>query len=131
MELARFRNVANVAKSVAHEGVVERPMDQNLSKILENKRAELKGRGTSVSRLNRHTETEAAVGGLEEEDVPEKERELVRPEDIAERTLHEANTREERLVKGTSVGKFKSAKKEMGLRGPFVAKPPDLGDMEI
>jgi hypothetical protein len=52
--LQRQRVLGNkaTAKSAAHEGVVERPMDKNLSKLLEIRRAQKIGRGTSVVRLN-------------------------------------------------------------------------------
>ncbi len=41
----------DAAKSAAHEGVVARPMDKQISKILQMKRDQLKQRGTSVHRI--------------------------------------------------------------------------------
>ena len=55
MKLAQFRNVGReVAKSAAHLGVTARPMDQRVSKLLEQRRAQQAGKATSASRLRRH-----------------------------------------------------------------------------
>jgi hypothetical protein len=53
-----LRSSGNTAKSAAHEGVTERPMDKGLSKMLEIARAQRFGRGTSVSRLKKTREEE-------------------------------------------------------------------------
>jgi hypothetical protein len=130
LKLMQFRDVAPVAKSVAHQGVVERPMDEGLSKILERKRAELKERGTSVARVNRHEALEAQADALSPDTSEESsvwERESPRPEDRVLDELQAANASSEG---GTSVAKFKSAKKEMKLQNTL-RRPPSLGDMEI
>jgi hypothetical protein len=46
------------AKSAAHEGVTARPMEQQLSRALDEKRRALWVRGTSVLRINPTTEQE-------------------------------------------------------------------------
>jgi len=43
----------STATSAAHQGVVARPMDKNLSKMLEQRRAQMQSRGTSVARLGK------------------------------------------------------------------------------
>jgi hypothetical protein len=54
MKLMQFRNAGKgVAKSAAHLGVTARPMDQRVSKLLEQRRAQQSGRATSASRLRR------------------------------------------------------------------------------
>ena len=46
----------DVAKSAAHEGVVARPMDKQISKILQMKRAQAKQHGSSVYRMREREE---------------------------------------------------------------------------
>jgi len=41
------------ATSAAHTGVVARPMDQNLSKMLEQRRAQFQESGTSIARIGK------------------------------------------------------------------------------
>lgn len=53
-KIAQLRTSKSAAKSAAHEGVVERPMDTQISKILQMKRDQLKQRGSSVYRLREH-----------------------------------------------------------------------------
>src|SRR3989344_6632234 len=53
VQFSKYRSVGQAAKSAAHQGVVARPMDKNLSDILERRRAEVQGGGTSVARLQR------------------------------------------------------------------------------
>lgn len=133
LKLMQFRNIAPVAKSVAHKGVVERPMDQGLSKMLDERRAEMKGRGTSVARVNKHEALEAQADTLSPDTTEEssvKERESPRPEDRVLDELQDANSSQETEQGGTSIGRFRSAKKEMKLK-EAIRKPPSLGDMEI
>jgi hypothetical protein len=58
MKRAEVISKKPAAKSAAHEGVVARPMNANLSKILDMKRAQMLGRGTSVQRLQRNAAAE-------------------------------------------------------------------------
>lgn len=116
-EMTQFRNTGTAAKSMAHQGAVIRPMDQNLSKILQNRREELKSRGTSVARIRRHEQFEET-----EEEGLEKKPELVRPEDITEQALQEANSLQGSTEQGTGVGHLRTAKKEMKLTDNRAAK---------
>jgi hypothetical protein len=127
MELARFRGAGVAAKSTAHQGVVARPMDQNLSKILQRAREDLRTRGTSVARVKRHEQFEDE----EEEGAVDKEPELVRPEDVSARTLRAANASQDLTEKGTSIGRMRTAKKEMGLKNPIVKPPDEPSEMMI
>lgn len=56
--LAKIQSLrtTDAAKSAAHEGVVARPMDKQISKILQMKRDQLKQRGTSVHRIRENEE---------------------------------------------------------------------------
>ncbi len=133
-KLMQFRNVAPVAKSVAHRGVVERPMDQGLSKMLDERRAEMKGRGTSVARVNRYGELEAQADAASPDTAGEtsmNDWESPHPEDRVLDELQEANSSQETEQGGTSIGRMRSAKKEMRLKDAISRKPPSLGDMEI
>lgn len=56
----------STAKSAAHAGVVARPMDKNLSKILENRRAEMQSSASSVARLGKEDAGSSSVGRLGE-----------------------------------------------------------------
>ncbi len=47
------RKTVATAKSAAHLGVISRPTEQNVSKLLEIRRAQAQGRGTSVHRLKK------------------------------------------------------------------------------
>jgi hypothetical protein len=57
-KIARVFTAKPAARSAAHEGVSERPMDKNLSKSLAIKRAQKTGRGTSVFRIKTKEEEE-------------------------------------------------------------------------
>ncbi|MFH1620727.1 MAG: hypothetical protein ABIB04_01440 [Patescibacteria group bacterium] len=47
------RETSNIAKSAAHKGIIERPTEKNISKLLEIRRAQSRGHGTSVYRLKK------------------------------------------------------------------------------
>ena len=81
----------DVAKSAAHEGVVERPMDKGLSKMLEIQRAQSNGRGSSVYRINKTRE--------------EEEEELRKQQGSSVFRLNEGNDEED--TEATSVGRLK------------------------
>jgi hypothetical protein len=88
-----------VARSAAHQGVVARPMDKQLSDILDRKRAEVRQQGTSAARL-----------GQEEHE-----------------TLLQANSEEDATNRSTSVGRLRTAEGEMGLQStPKPSEPPDM-----
>lgn len=61
-KIAALRSIKDVAKSAAHEGVVVRPMDKQISKILQMKRAQAKQHGSSVYRIReREADDEQAL----------------------------------------------------------------------
>ena len=108
-----------VAKSVAHKGVVARPMDKNLSQILDRKRAEVQKGGTSAARLG-------------QQQPEESEAEWVNPESgAAEReAMADANSEKTGTQRATSVGRLQTAEGTAGLpqkRTP----PPEPPDMAI
>lgn len=106
-----------VAKSAAHVGVVARPMDKNLSKILDRKRAQVRAGGTSVKRLGESGQEEAM--------------EVVDPtEGLLERdALVDANSEKTGTQRATSVGRLRTAEGAMGLQKP--PAPPEPPDMAI
>lgn len=57
------------AKSAAHQGVVARPMDKNLSKILDQRRAQAAGPASSVARLGKEGESASNVAELGKEQL--------------------------------------------------------------
>lgn len=110
----RMRSGDNVAKSAAHEGVVERPMDKGLSKMLEIARAQHGGRGSSVSRIKKTPE--------------EEEEELRKQQGSSVFRLNEGN--DEEVTEATSVGRLKIDRLQLMQIKP-VPKPkkPLYGDL--
>jgi len=104
-----------VAKSAAHVGVVARPMDKNISKILDMKRAQLRRGGTSAARLG--------------EGPAASEMDIVNPaEGTAERdALMEANSEQTAAQRATSAARLRTAEGEMGLKKTApLPEPPDM-----
>lgn len=126
LKLARFRNPnQSVAKSAAHEGVVARPMDRQLSHSLETRRMEAKDRGTSVGRMKKR---------WQEEDEERERQRLEEEARLAEEALKEAE------APGTSASRLGNPMiNELKLtRMPYEVLHPkqgkrkdDLPDMEI
>jgi len=54
-----MHSAKTAATSAAHAGVVARPMEKNISKMLDQRRAQVQGRGTSVARLGTDAMTNA------------------------------------------------------------------------
>lgn len=105
-----------VAKSAAHQGVMARPMDQSLSKILEKKRAAVRAGGTSVKRLGDRAE-EAPVGEVATSALAAEEREA----------LLEANSEKTATQRATSAARLRTAEGEMGLKKTApLPEPPDM-----
>ncbi len=114
-----LRQKAPVAKSAAHIGVQARPMDAQLSKILDRKRADVRAGGTSAARLGQRPEEPLNV---EKEDP-------ITESDIARAALVEANSDEEKQKRATSASRLKTPTTELGLKEPTRAQEPR--DMEI
>lgn len=116
--VASMRNKAPAAKSAAHEGVKARPMDAQLSRILDQKRAAMRAGGTSAARLGQRSvepEPEAA------EDVP------VAEGDAERQAMKAANSEEEKAKRATSASRLKTPTAELGLKPPpHRAEPPDM-----
>ena len=114
-----LRTKAPVAKSVAHQGVQARPMDAQLSRILDQKRASMQAGGTSAARLGQRPEEPLNV----EEEPP------ITEGDMARTAMTEANSKEEKATRATSASRLKTPATELGLKTP--PKVPEPGDMEI
>ncbi|OGL73164.1 hypothetical protein A3E39_01505 [Candidatus Uhrbacteria bacterium RIFCSPHIGHO2_12_FULL_60_25] len=59
-KIAQLRSQKPAAKSAAHEGVVERPMDKQISKILQMKREQSRQSGTSVYRIRENEDLKSS-----------------------------------------------------------------------
>jgi hypothetical protein len=139
-QLSKFRSVGQAAKSAAHQGVVERPMDKQLSGILDRRRAELLRGGTSVARLGQENVTASvdaatpatSVADLNAEVLTEEQRAILPEEAVAE-AIQDVNSKEEATTKGTSVNRLQTPKTVMGLKDPFhkPTRTNDASDMEI
>lgn len=108
-----------VAKSAAHAGVVARPMDRQLSQILDRKRAQVRAGGTSVKRLGQATE-EAPVGEVTTTALATDEERAA---------LLEANSEKSATQRATSAARLRTAEGEMGLTN--ISPPPEPPDMAI
>jgi len=106
-----------VAKSAAHVGVVARPMDKNLSKILDMKRAAMRAGGTSVKRLGERPTEEVTMGATVSPESGSEEREA----------LMEANSEKTAMQRATSAARLRTAEGEMGLKKAApLPEPPDM-----
>lgn len=138
MRLAKFRTPKPVGNSAPHQGVVARPMDQQLSDILDKKRAQVLGRGTSVARLGREAAAETNAGAVSPDAEAtlddEEEGSDLPPEQAA---MVSANSRTARATRGVSVARLATPKVQMGLQDmPVEAlrqkeKPSEPTDLPI
>ena len=142
MQFSKYRSVGQAAKSAAHEGVVARPMDKNLSDILERRRAEVQGGGTSVARLQRQgaadagstaADTSGTTATVADSGALTEEQKALLPEEMITEVINEVNSEQEAMQTGTSVTRLQNAKTAMGLKDPFhkPARPSGAADMEI
>ena len=139
MQFSKYRSVGQAAKSAAHQGVVARPMDKNLSDILERRRAEVLGGGTSVARLGQQdavaADAASAVTNSAATDTSAltEEQKALLPEAMITEIINEVNSEQEATQTGTSVTRLQNAKTAMGLKDPFhkPARPSGAADMEI
>jgi len=139
VQFSKYRSVGQAAKSAAHQGVVARPMDKNLSDILERRRAEVLGGGTSVARLGQQdavaADAASAVTNSAATDTSAltEEQKALLPEAMITEIINEVNSEQEATQTGTSVTRLQNAKTAMGLKDPFhkPARPSGAADMEI
>lgn len=120
MKRARLLPAKNIAKSAAHEGVVERPMDKGISKLLEIRRAQAKGKGTSVYRLKK---------------TKEEEEEELRAEQRASSVFRLNRGEEDEEAQTTSVGRLRADRLQLAQLPPDALrkkpKKTTYGDLDI
>lgn len=120
MKRAKLLPPKNIAKSAAHEGVVERPMDKGISKLLEIRRAQAKGKGTSVYRLKK---------------TKEEEEEEMRAEQRASSVFRlRRGEEEDEDAQTTSVGRLRADRLQLAQLPPGALqkkpKKPTYGDLD-
>lgn len=129
---ASMQAAKTTAKSAAHTGVVARPMDKNLSKMLEQRRAQMKESGTSVARLGKEVEprqqgsSNAHRPGEETNDKNASS--VARLDDAAHGStsaarLNEANSSEGLATRGTSAARLGKGKDNPSYLPPPPQKP--------
>lgn len=115
----------STAKSAAHAGVVARPMDKNLSKILENRRTEMRGPSSSVARLGKedaaNPQGSSSVGRLNE--TPGQGGTSVG-------RMGEAGRVNDLTQSGTSIARIGNNESHPSYLPPPPPKPPSAGKMQ-